>query len=336
MKTIAYTIGVWDLLHVGHIDALRMASKFADILIVGVQHDEDVVRQKGKPPVIGFSDRVKALEALEFVDIVVGYNSNDYVSNLQNFDVDVLVLNDQYAIEPRFYEARKWILDNKKRIAYMPYNNTISSTSLKKTWKDIWADVGGRADLSDEQVGGPTMSMEAYGRMAAMLVKFADLNDGLGGTVVDFGCGSGLLMKALMDATENIEVVGMEPSPSMAARARTNNPGCKVYVGDGLLTGGNIRLYIAAGVMHYLDSPEEAMERIEGMKWAARHVALISLPNASFYTERETARSLAGKNKWPKHVYFNTKDMEKSGFVIHPSTFFDFPDCAFDAWWSTT
>ena len=46
-KTIAFTNGVFDILHEGHIKVLSQAASFADVLIVGVNSDASVKRLKG-------------------------------------------------------------------------------------------------------------------------------------------------------------------------------------------------------------------------------------------------------------------------------------------------
>lgn len=46
-KTIAFTNGVFDILHQGHIFSLSQAAKEADILIIGLNADASVKRLKG-------------------------------------------------------------------------------------------------------------------------------------------------------------------------------------------------------------------------------------------------------------------------------------------------
>ena len=45
-KTIAFTNGVFDILHEGHIAVLSKAASFADILIVGINSDASVKKIK--------------------------------------------------------------------------------------------------------------------------------------------------------------------------------------------------------------------------------------------------------------------------------------------------
>lgn len=330
MQTIVYTIGVWDLLHVGHVDALRMASKLGDILIVGVQEDWDVVRQKGKPPTVQFSDRVKALEALGFVDIVVGYESNDYLSNIKKLKVDVLALNDEYMEAPRFKPIVDWMESHGKKVIYTPYHKGISASDLKRDWRSIWSDVGVSAK-DDLVVGGPTMTQEKYHDMAQELVDFANLANG--DTVVDYGCGSGILLDEIRKIVD-IVPVGIDISHGMIKRAMTRMPGGVFVAGEAIVYLKNTKLYVASGSLHYLDSVDIAMTSVQCMKTFAKHVALLSLPNVETYIQREMARSAAGKNQWPRHLYFRKELLEWNGLKVTPGKWHDFPEYSFNAWWS--
>lgn len=63
--------GCFDLLHVGHIRYLEAAKKFADILIVGVNSDEQVQKLKGvNRPFQPERERAEIIAALRAVDFV--------------------------------------------------------------------------------------------------------------------------------------------------------------------------------------------------------------------------------------------------------------------------
>ena len=74
-KTVAWTNGCFDILHVGHVRSLRSAKAFGDILVVGVNSDESVRRLKGPTrPVVTAAERIEILAALECVDAVVVFD----------------------------------------------------------------------------------------------------------------------------------------------------------------------------------------------------------------------------------------------------------------------
>src|SRR6202049_1594809 len=74
-KTIVFTNGCFDILHVGHVRYLAAAKRLGDILVVGLNSDASVRELKGVGrPVVSEQERAELLAALECVDAVVIYN----------------------------------------------------------------------------------------------------------------------------------------------------------------------------------------------------------------------------------------------------------------------
>ncbi len=68
---VAFTNGVFDLLHLGHVRYLREARDLGDLLIVAVNSDTSTRRLKGPTrPIIGEDERAETLAALIAVDYV--------------------------------------------------------------------------------------------------------------------------------------------------------------------------------------------------------------------------------------------------------------------------
>ena len=65
-----YTDGVFDLFHVGHLNAIRACAKMGDRVVIGVVGDEDCAQYKRRP-VINLSDRSAIVRALRDVDEVI-------------------------------------------------------------------------------------------------------------------------------------------------------------------------------------------------------------------------------------------------------------------------
>jgi len=69
---IVYIDGSFDILHIGHIEALRKAKELGDFLFVGVHSDATVNEHRGKNyPILNLQERVFNLLALRYVDDVV-------------------------------------------------------------------------------------------------------------------------------------------------------------------------------------------------------------------------------------------------------------------------
>ena len=69
-KTVVYTSGTFDMLHINHLRMLEYARGLGDILIVGVNTDELVTRHKSTP-IVPFEERIALVRALKGPDVVI-------------------------------------------------------------------------------------------------------------------------------------------------------------------------------------------------------------------------------------------------------------------------
>ena len=76
-RKIVLCHGVFDLLHVGHINYFKSSKKYGDILVVSVTADKFVNKGPGRPA-FSLNNRLKFLQEIECVDYV--YESNDLTS----------------------------------------------------------------------------------------------------------------------------------------------------------------------------------------------------------------------------------------------------------------
>jgi len=68
-KTIVFTGGFFNLIHVGHINLFREAKLLGDYLIVCVHRDECILKKRGYV-VLPLNDRKTVLEAIRYIDEV--------------------------------------------------------------------------------------------------------------------------------------------------------------------------------------------------------------------------------------------------------------------------
>jgi D-beta-D-heptose 7-phosphate kinase/D-beta-D-heptose 1-phosphate adenosyltransferase len=74
---LAFTNGVFDLLHAGHLRLLEAARARGDILVVGVNSDASVRRLKGPGrPIVPLRERMEVLARLVHVDYVVPFGED--------------------------------------------------------------------------------------------------------------------------------------------------------------------------------------------------------------------------------------------------------------------
>ncbi len=97
-RTVAWTNGVFDVLHHGHLQSLQAARGFADVLIVGLNSDASVRANKGPDrPIFPAEERAAMLAALECVDAVTIFDAATPVEILAAVRPDVHVKGADYA-----------------------------------------------------------------------------------------------------------------------------------------------------------------------------------------------------------------------------------------------
>ena len=94
---MAFTNGVFDLLHSGHMDLLFAAREIADALIVGINSDSSVRRLKGSDrPIRSESERAHVLAGVEAVDLVVIFSEDTPLELVKLLEPDVIVKGGDY------------------------------------------------------------------------------------------------------------------------------------------------------------------------------------------------------------------------------------------------
>ena len=91
------TFGAFDLFHAGHILMLKEAKTICDHLIVAIQTDPSLDRQKKNSPVQSIEEREIQVSACRYVDEVIIYDREvDLIGILETLDWDVRILGDEY------------------------------------------------------------------------------------------------------------------------------------------------------------------------------------------------------------------------------------------------
>lgn len=129
---LVYTVGTWDLLHVGHIALLEYCKTLGDVLAVGVASDDVVNFYKPNVPVIPLNQRVEMLQALRCVDIVRPYHELEYASACRRLNVDIFVIGEDWGSKPHNLDVESYLKATGKQIVKVRYNPRTSSTKIKK------------------------------------------------------------------------------------------------------------------------------------------------------------------------------------------------------------
>lgn len=91
-KSIVFTNGCFDILHVGHVRYLKTAGSEGNILVVGLNSDQSVraIKEKGRP-IVSQDHRAEILACLWCVNFITIFNESDPLKLIQTIKPDVLV-----------------------------------------------------------------------------------------------------------------------------------------------------------------------------------------------------------------------------------------------------
>ena len=99
-KTVAFTNGIFDIMHRGHIASLSDAAREADYLVVGLNSDASTKRLKGPSrPVNDEQARSIVMASLLMVDAVILFEEDTPLELIKAVMPDVLVKGGDYTEE---------------------------------------------------------------------------------------------------------------------------------------------------------------------------------------------------------------------------------------------
>jgi glycerol-3-phosphate cytidylyltransferase len=130
---VVYTVGTFDLLHVGHLALLEYCASLGDTVAVGVAADEVVMLYKPKIPVIPLDQRIEMLKALSCVDIVIPYHELDYLTVCKKVKADIFVIGEDWGRKPHNKGVEDYMKEQGRKVVQVQYNPRTSSTEIRKT-----------------------------------------------------------------------------------------------------------------------------------------------------------------------------------------------------------
>ena len=129
MKTIL-TVGVYDMLHIGHILLFKKAKELGDRLVVAVQDESVILKYKPQAKMVySTEERCYMVSTIKYVDEVVVYKDVD--KDIQRIDFDVFAKGPDQCHEG-FKNAVKWCEEHGKEVVIVPRTEGISSTLLRE------------------------------------------------------------------------------------------------------------------------------------------------------------------------------------------------------------
>jgi rfaE bifunctional protein nucleotidyltransferase chain/domain len=98
-KSLVFTNGCFDILHVGHVRYLQQARALGDALVVAVNGDASVRALKGPTrPINSEQDRAEVLAALECVDCVVIFHTERVTEIVGEIEPHIYAKGGDYTI----------------------------------------------------------------------------------------------------------------------------------------------------------------------------------------------------------------------------------------------
>ena len=123
------TVGVYDLLHKGHVELYRRARGLGDYLIVAAQDSDFILKYKPTAKVLNSTeDRKYMIKAIRYVDEVITYTDVDKI--VQEVDFDVFVTGPDQC-HAGFQRAIQWCEEHGKEHIILARTDGVSSSDLK-------------------------------------------------------------------------------------------------------------------------------------------------------------------------------------------------------------
>lgn len=123
------TVGVYDLIHKGHVELYRRAKGLGDYLIVAAQDSDFILKYKPTAKVLNSTeDRKYMIKAIRYVDEVITYTDVDKI--VQEVDFDVFVTGPDQ-VHAGFQRAIQWCEEHGKEHIVLGRTDGVSSSELK-------------------------------------------------------------------------------------------------------------------------------------------------------------------------------------------------------------
>jgi rfaE bifunctional protein nucleotidyltransferase chain/domain len=133
-KTIVFTNGCFDILHVGHVRYLAAARRLGDVLVVGLNSDDSARQLKGPGrPLTPEEDRAEILAALEAVNHVVVFNEKSATNLVRELAPTIYAKGGDYTTDTLDPDEVAALREIGARIEILPLVRGKSTSGLLKT-----------------------------------------------------------------------------------------------------------------------------------------------------------------------------------------------------------
>lgn len=134
-KTIVFTNGCFDILHLAHIRLFKFAKSKGDILVVGINTDKSVKKNKGEGrPIFPLKERVEILSSISYIDYIVPFDSLTPLSLIKVVKPKFIVKGGDYTVDQVVgnREVERW----GGTVLIFPYIENYSTTEIIEKIRD--------------------------------------------------------------------------------------------------------------------------------------------------------------------------------------------------------
>ncbi len=136
-KKIVFTNGVFDILHIGHLRYLKKAKSYGNNLIIGVNSDDSVKKNKGdKRPIISQFARAELISSLKFVDAVVVFNEKDPRKIVSYVKPNIHIKGGDYSMSQII--EKKEVEKNKGKVVLVDLIKNYSTSKIIKKILEVY------------------------------------------------------------------------------------------------------------------------------------------------------------------------------------------------------
>src|SRR6478609_72330 len=129
---VGYVPGVYDLFHIGHLNALRQARDLCDVLVAGVVSDEVCEQVKGVRPFVPLEERLAIVDAIGIVDSTFTELTTDKLVAWREVGFNRLFKGDDWRGTQRGRDLEAKVGAVGVEVVYFPYTAHTSSTQLRR------------------------------------------------------------------------------------------------------------------------------------------------------------------------------------------------------------
>ena len=126
-----YIPGVFDLFHIGHLKLLKNIKENNNgFIIIGLQSDESVKKQKGHTPIMTFNERKEIIINLNIIDSVIEYENIDQSDILNKYNITTFVIGPEFGSCEEHMNTLNYCKINNINVIITERTPNISTTNI--------------------------------------------------------------------------------------------------------------------------------------------------------------------------------------------------------------